>query len=51
MLMTSLGSGLVADEALGGTSTSGVTGIEAGDGLTFFLRALGALGGWLPELL
>jgi hypothetical protein len=50
MLMTSLGSGLLADEALGGTSTSGVTGIEAGDGLTFFLKALGALGGWLPEL-
>ena len=47
-LMTSLGSDLAADEALGGTSTFGVTGIEAGDGLTLFLVILGA---WLPELL
>jgi hypothetical protein len=48
--MTSFGSGLEADEALGGTSTSGVTGIEAGDGLALFFGTLGALGGWLPEL-
>jgi hypothetical protein len=47
-LMTSLGSDLAADEALGGTSTSGVTGIEAGDGLTLFLVILGA---WFLELL
>ena len=46
----SFGSGLLADEALGGTSTSGVIGKEAGDGLAFFLMTLGALGGWLPEL-
>jgi hypothetical protein len=48
--MMSFGFGLLADEALGGTSTSGVIGKEAGDGLTFFLMTLGALGGWLPEL-
>jgi hypothetical protein len=48
--MMSLGSGLEADEALGGISTSGVTGTEAGDGLTFFFKTFGALGGWLPEL-
>jgi hypothetical protein len=48
--MMSFGSGLLADEALGGTSTSGVIGKEAGDGLAFFLMTLGALGGWLPEL-
>ena len=48
--MTSFGSGLLADEAFGGTSTSGVIGTEAGDGLAFFLVTLGALGGWLPEL-
>jgi hypothetical protein len=46
--MTSFGSGLAVEVALGGTSTSGVTGIEAGDGLTLFLVILGA---WLPELL
>ena len=50
MLMISFGSGLEAEEALGGTSTSGVIGKEAGDGLALFLRTLGALGGWLPEL-
>jgi hypothetical protein len=50
MSMISFGSGLVAEEALGGTSTSGVMGNEAGDGLAFFLGTLGALGGWLPEL-
>jgi hypothetical protein len=44
--MTSLGSGLAVEEALGGTSTSGVTGIEAGDGFDLFL---GILGCWLPE--
>jgi hypothetical protein len=48
--MTSFGSGLLADEALGGTSTSGVIGKEAGDGLALFFGTLGALGGWLPEL-
>jgi hypothetical protein len=48
--MTSFGSGLEADEALGGTSTSGVIGMEAGDGLALFFGTLGALGGWLPEL-
>jgi hypothetical protein len=48
--MTSFGSGLEVDEALGGTSTSGVMGKEAGDGLVLFLRTFGALGGWLPEL-
>jgi hypothetical protein len=41
---------LEADEALGGTSTSGVIGMEAGDGLALFFGTLGALGGWLPEL-
>ena len=46
----SFGPGLLADEAFGGTSTSGVIGQEAGDGLAFFLMTLGALGGWLPEL-
>jgi hypothetical protein len=46
--MTSLGSGLAVEEALGGTSTSGVTGMEAGDGFVLFFRVLG---GWLPELL
>jgi hypothetical protein len=46
--MTSLGSGLAVEEALGETSTSGVTGTEAGDGFAFFL---GILAGWLPELL
>jgi hypothetical protein len=44
-LMTSFGPGAIEEEALGGTSTSGVTGIEAGEGLDFFL------GGLLPELL
>jgi hypothetical protein len=46
--MTSLGSGLAKEEALGGTYTSGVTGAEAGDGLAFFL---GFLEGLLPEVL
>jgi hypothetical protein len=46
--MTSFGSGLAVEEALGGTSTSGVTGTEAGEGFAFFLEVLG---GWLPELL
>jgi hypothetical protein len=48
--MTSFGSGLEADEALGGTSTSGVIGKEAGDGLVLLLKVFGALGSWLPEL-
>jgi hypothetical protein len=45
--MTSFGSGAVVAVALGGTSTSRVTGIEAGEGLAFFF---GFLGGMLPEL-
>jgi hypothetical protein len=45
--MTSFGSGAAVAVALGGTSTSGVTGIEAGDSLAFFF---GSLGGLLPEL-
>ena len=48
MSITSFGSGLAEEEALGGTSTSGVIGIAAGEGLAFFL---GSLGGLLPELL
>jgi hypothetical protein len=44
-LMTSFGFGAVEDKALGGTSTSSVTGIEVGEGLVFFL------GGLLPETL
>jgi hypothetical protein len=47
MLMTSLGSDLAVDEALGGTSTFGVIGMEAGDGLAIFFDA--GFGGWLPE--
>jgi hypothetical protein len=34
---------LADEEALGGTSTSGVTGTEAGDGLAFFLGFLESL--------
>jgi hypothetical protein len=39
---------LADEEALGGTSTSGVTGTKAGDGLAFFLGFLGSL---IPEAL
>jgi hypothetical protein len=46
--MTSFGFGGADEEAFGGTPTSGVKGIEAGDGLAFFLGFLGSL---LPELL
>jgi hypothetical protein len=38
----------VEEVALGGTPTSGVIDMEAGEGLDFFL---GFLGGLLPELL
>jgi hypothetical protein len=44
-LMTSFGPGAAEEEALGRTSTSGVTGIEAGVGLVFFF------GGLLPPIL
>jgi hypothetical protein len=40
MLMTFLGSCAVDEEGFGGTSTSGVTGIEAGEGLSFFFWGL-----------
>jgi hypothetical protein len=39
-LMTSFGFGAVEEEAIGETSTSGGSGIEAGEGLVFFLRGL-----------
>jgi hypothetical protein len=48
MLMTPFGFGAEEEVALGGTSTSSVIGIEAGEGLTFFL---GFLGGLLPKVL
>jgi hypothetical protein len=43
--MTSFGFGATEEEALGGTSTSEVISIEAGEGLDFFL------GGLLPIFL
>ena len=43
--MTSFGIWAVVEEALGGTSTSGVSGIDTGEGLDFFL------GGLLPVTL
>lgn len=43
--MTSFGICAVVEEALGGTSTSGVSGIDTGEGLDFFL------GGLLPVTL
>jgi hypothetical protein len=46
--MTSFGSGMAEEVALGGTSTSWVIDIKVGEGLAFFL---GFLGGLLPELL
>jgi hypothetical protein len=48
MLMKSFGFGATEEVALGGTSTSGVIGIEADERLDFFLGFLGDL---LPELL
>jgi hypothetical protein len=43
--MTFFRSGAAEEEGLGGTSTSGGTGIEAGEGLIFFFWGL------LPETL
>jgi hypothetical protein len=48
MLMTSFGFGLADEDVLGGTSTSGITGIVAGEGFAFFL---GSLVGLFPEML
>jgi hypothetical protein len=45
ILMMSFGFGAAEEEGLGETSTSGVTCIEAGEGLVFFF------GGLLPEIL
>jgi hypothetical protein len=40
MLMTFLGSGIAEEEGFGGTTTSGVMGMEAGEGLSFFFWGL-----------
>jgi hypothetical protein len=39
-LMMVLGSGIAEEEGFGKTSTSGVIGMEAGEGLSFFLWGL-----------
>jgi hypothetical protein len=40
MLMVSLGSEMAEEEGFGGTSTSGVTGMDAGEGLSFLFGGL-----------